>query len=559
MKKFLFKVFFSLFLCAAFFGGQVYAFSDTNDASVKFLEGKSVIEDSENFYPDRNITRGDFVVWSLKNTGYFGKGKTRDIFSDVKNTDPLAPYAFAAWQAGAVDGKVFRERQKVSRLEAMKMLFAIEGIPAERVFGSEKLWKDGPTDPVENGILKKAVQLGFLEESEGKISPKKFVSRLEAAQILKKVFTWRISRDKATTTATVTLQKSRSFGNFDAVLREVENNYVYRDKLDKKVLSEAAIRGMLETLEDPYSVYFNEQQTKQFLSLFEEPGTKDQSIIGIGVQIAADKEGRIVILNVLPQGGAALAGLKAGDVIVSVDGIFLYGKSTEEASALIQGKENTIVTLEVSRDGKIFTAPIVRKKIEVKGLPNISYEVREGIVWIRMNIFSSDTTKKFGEILSQNVSSSTRGVIVDLRNNGGGLLDASVEMLNEFLPKDTVVLRLISSYENTSVRLQKAGKFQDIPLAVFQNEYSASASEIFAGALQDNKRAKIIGRQSFGKGTAQEFVPFSDGSALKLTINEWKTPNGKTVNGVGITPDTELKEDASDEIYFQEAKRHFGR
>jgi carboxyl-terminal processing protease len=557
MKKFLLKTFFFFVFCTVLFNGQAFAFSDTSDTSVKFLEAKSIIEQSEKFYPDRNITRGDFVLWAIKNTGYFGEGKVRQVFSDIKNTDLLAPYAFAAWQAGAVEGETFRAGQKISRLEAMEILFAIEGIHSERVFGKEKVWKDGPTDPVANGILKKAVQLGFLEESEGKIFPQNFVSRLEAAQILKKVLTWRTSRDKATTT--ITIQKTRNFGNFDAVLQEIENNYVYRDKLDKEALSEAAIRGMLEELKDPYSVYFDEKQKKNFLSMFESSGTEDQSIIGIGVQIASDKEGRIVILNVLPQGGASTAGLQPGDIIVSVDGIFLYGKSTEEASAFIQGKENTIVNLEITRGTNTFTVPIVRKKIEVKGIPHISYEVRDGIVWIRLSIFSGEVVQKFQAILSENVTSSTRGIIIDLRNNGGGLLDASVEMLNEFLPKDTSVLRLISSDENTSVRLQTDGKFQNVPIVVFQNEYSASASEIFSGALQDNKRAKIIGRKSFGKGTAQEFVTFSNGSALKLTINEWRTPNGNTVNGVGITPDIELKEDASDEIYFQEAKRAMGR
>lgn len=336
------------------------------------------------------------------------------------------------------------------------------------------------------------------------------------------------------------LSKDVSMSLFWDVWKEVKSHYVKQPVSDAD-LFHGAVEGMVAALNDPYSMYFKPDLAEEFAKDLE--GTFD----GIGAEVGI-KNDVITVIAPLPGTPAEKAGLRAGDKIVAIDDKPTVGMSTEAAVNLIRGKGGTIVTLTVMRTGKkdSLKLGIMRDKIVVK---SVRWEMKktvagQPIAYIQIRQFNDETAPLFAQAVQELTKQSPKGFIVDVRNNPGGYLDSAVQITSAFV-KGTVVIEKKYDGTETPLEANNAQTLAGVPTVVLVNQGSASASEIFAGALQDDNAATLVGKKTFGKGSVQDYQQLPDGSALKLTIAEWLTPKKRSINKEGITPDVDV--DLTDE------------
>ncbi len=543
--------FFSIIVIAIsiFFSLPTFAFSD--DDAIKYLEEHHIISAEEVFKPNEFITRGEFVVWTLKNSGFSGKTSGHENFTDIDEKNPIFSYISTASEMGALEsfGKTFQENKKITKQQAMEILFTVEGFSVIPVLETPKEWKDLPKNIRVKSLLLKAIYLGFLSPSEeGKISPNGKLTKKQASEIL--ALTTQINLQENEDTTPV-------FPKFDHVTNIVDENFLYRENILDENLEEGAIRGYISMLDDPYTVYFDKKESEEFLNAVNgENVGSEKEFSGIGVSLGMNKAKSTVIMKVFPNTPAERAGLQAGDIISAIDDVNVKSETVDTISSRIQGESGSSFSLTVIRQGENKVFSLTREKISITPEKNVWASTREDILWIHINSFGDKTPQEFREILEKNVNATTQGIIIDLRGNTGGFVETALKMLGELLPEKTVAMQISSKNSTSFEKTIGKGEYSKIPLVVFQNEFSASASEIFSGAIQDTQRGKIIGRVSFGKGLAQDFIPLSDGSHIKITIEEFKTPKGKKVNGIGISPDIKIVE-REDIVYFNAAKEYF--
>jgi len=287
-------------------------------------------------------------------------------------------------------------------------------------------------------------------------------------------------------------------------------------------------KGLAQSAGDPYTIYLSEDEAKDFKN--ELNGT----FTGIGAELGVEND-RIVIIAPLDGFPAQAAGVRAGDVIVQLDGEDAYGISIEEAVSKIRGEEGTDVTLSIARDGKALDITITREKITV---PSVTSEIREdGIGYIKIARFAEDTASLSKKAANEFAQQGVKKVILDLRNDGGGFLDAAVDVAGLWLPDGTLVVEQRSGDVVTqSLKSQGDGPLVGIETVLLINKGSASASEIVAGALKDYEAATLVGETSFGKGSVQALEELRAGGVLKVTIARWYTPEGVNIDHEGIEP-----------------------
>lgn len=319
-----------------------------------------------------------------------------------------------------------------------------------------------------------------------------------------------------------------SFQQFWQVWDLVHELYLHQP-LSEKDLFYGAITGMVDALEDPYSVYFDPISAASFNEELE------GEYSGIGAEIGKEED-YIVVVAPLSGSPAESAGLLSGDYIVAVDGEDIIGATVDYAVSIIRGKANTEVVLTIVRNGfdSTLEIPITRSEIKIN---SVEWELRDdGIMYIQLSIFNEDTTSLFRQAAQEILTADAKGIILDLRNDPGGLLTEAINVAGFWIDNDPVVSQrigdIIESYSASGFAL-----LSDIPTVVLVDGGSASGSEILAGALQDYNLATLIGEQTFGKGSVQDYYEFDDGSALKVTTAEWLTPLGRSIDKVGITPD----------------------
>ena len=302
----------------------------------------------------------------------------------------------------------------------------------------------------------------------------------------------------------------------------------YVKSLSACEITEKAIAGVLASL-DPHSSYLNE---KAFKSL---QNQTDGEFGGLGIEIMID-EGFIRIISPIDDTPAYRAGIKSGDLIIYIDGECIYGVSAEEALEKLRGKPKTKVKLKIKRaDKPPFDLEIERDIIKVQ---SVKTEILDNIGYVRISTFDKNTTKDIKKFL--HINRNLLGIVLDLRNNPGGLLEEAVTTSNIFLDGGKIVETKGRIAENSKVFFADAGDLTNgLPLVVLINSGTASAPEILAGALRDNKRAIIVGVRSFGKGSVQKVVPLSPKSAIKLTVAKHYTPSGECIQANGIIPDIE--------------------
>jgi len=332
------------------------------------------------------------------------------------------------------------------------------------------------------------------------------------------------------------------FSLFWEAWKTLQEKFYESQKLNTQKMIEGAISGMVESLNDPYTIFFNPQETEEFFE--EAQGTFE----GIGIEIDK-KADKLLVVSPLAGTPAEKAGLRAGDVILKVDGKDTIDMTLEEAVKLIRGPKGTEVTLTISREG--WEAPkefkIIRATIKI---PSLKFELKEeDIAYLRIYQFFDRTAEDFRKIAIEILGSPAKKIILDLRNNPGGYLKVSQEIAGWFLKRDSVVV--IEDFgpgkEKKEYKTRGNEKFLDYPIVVLINEGSASASEILAGALRDNRDILLIGEKSFGKGSIQELAELRGGSGLKITIANWLTPKGELIAEKGLTPD--IKVEMTEEDY----------
>lgn len=322
---------------------------------------------------------------------------------------------------------------------------------------------------------------------------------------------------------------------FTKVLNLVQQYYV--TKVDTKKLVYGAIKGMLDTL-DPHTNFLPPEIYKEFQS--ETSG----EFGGIGIEITLRK-GILTVISPIEDTPAWNAGIQPGDKLVSINGESTKGLSLAEAAKKMKGKRGSKVHLGIYREGfdepKTFT--VVRSVVKIKSAKYTDLE--GGYAYVRLTSFIENTYPDLKKVLDEHIKKhkSIKGLIIDLRRNPGGLLDQAIKISDLFLEKGTIVSTIGRNEKEKEVAYaKKAGTLGRFPIVVLINEYSASASEILSGALQDNKRALIMGKRSFGKGSVQSVVKLGDGSGLKLTVARYYTPSGKSIQSEGIHPDVTLED-----------------
>jgi len=326
---------------------------------------------------------------------------------------------------------------------------------------------------------------------------------------------------------------------------QVSANYVDPDKIDKEKMTYGAVSGMIDAIGDPYTQFFDPEEAKKLQEDI------SGSFEGIGLQLGVKND---LITAIAPIKGtpAEKAGLKPGDIIVAVDKKPTADLSTDEVVDMIRGDKGTKVVLTISRDGETKDVEIIRDIIVV---PPMEYEIittEDGKKIAKISLFQfSDTVyqdfkKAAFDILNQNVS----GIVLDMRNNPGGLVNEATDIAGWFINSGDVILsEQEKDGSKTEFKSNGPANLSSIPLVVLINEGSASASEILAGALKDDRGILMIGETSFGKGTVQKIIDFDDGSSLKVTIAKWYTPSGVRIQDTGIEPD--IKVEYTEEEYKQ--------
>jgi len=333
---------------------------------------------------------------------------------------------------------------------------------------------------------------------------------------------------------------------FFEALNLVRSEYVKKD-IDLDMVIQGAIRGMLETLDDPYTRYMDPQALKReqedmFLGHFG----------GLGIIISI-KDDQLIIISPIEDTPAYRAGIKAGDKIVEIDGKSTEGMGLDEAVNILRGEKGTEIIIGIKREKieEIFKIPIIRDIIEVKAVKKEVMGKHNNLAYIRITTFNVNTEPELKEALNEfKKDSDIQGIILDLRNNPGGLLDSAIEVASKFIKEGPIVHikdrdGIVASIES------KGNEYPEWPLFVLVNEGSASASEIVAGAIQDSGRGKLLGEKTFGKGVVQQVFNLYNGSGIAITTSEYFTPKERSINHIGIEPDILIEPVEDDEQDMQ--------
>lgn len=512
-------------------------------SSIDYVELNEIFT-GDTFEPSKSITRGEFAEWALRNAGFVKSSYTpltKVRFKDVSvKKTAHASYIYKLIDVGVIHftdfpKSEFKPDRAITRAEAIDWLFSLEGVAVPKIFDPSTLQA---TDLNANSELaplaQKAIEMELLEP--GKVGLKTALSRAQAAHFLEKV---KLNKGQITIQLIngnkSDLENRAEFDTLVATWNRINSHYLRENKVDQGQLVYGAIEGMVKELGDKHTT-------------FERPGengiveTLSNKVEGIGA-VLQEKDGHIVVVTPLVGSPAEKAGLLPNDIIVEVDGAIVKDMSINETVAKIKGKKGSKVKIKIQRGtDKFITLNITRDVVEIKSV--VTSWTDDNIFTIRVTSFGETTSQEFNNALKELEKKTPKGIIIDLRFNPGGYLTTVTQMVGHFIEKGKLITTV--KYPDHEEPLTSAGPadLAGKKLVVLINSGSASASEIFAGALKDYKLATIVGEVSYGKGTVQELDNFSDGSLLKLTIAEWLTPLGNQIDGKGVTPDVVVKNPA---------------
>ena len=318
------------------------------------------------------------------------------------------------------------------------------------------------------------------------------------------------------------------------IRRMIDNNFLKQDEIDEEELIDGAIQGYVAGLGDVYTEYIPADEMEEYTE------TIVGSFVGIGIYMIGDEEtDSIIIYYPIPESPAERAGLKSGDKIISVDGVNYTYEDFDTIADQIKGEAGTKVTLVIERDGEQLTFEITREQINTN--PITTEMLDNGIGYLNLPSFDSDTAEHFKEKVEELENQGMTSLIIDLRNNGGGIVDEATEIADFILEKGAVIMTTVDKDGNSEETISENAPIIDMPIVILTNENTASASEILVAALKEHNKATIIGTTTYGKGVIQTLYTLSDGSGLKITTAEYYTPNNNAINEVGIEPNIEVE------------------
>ena len=324
--------------------------------------------------------------------------------------------------------------------------------------------------------------------------------------------------------------------------REIIDKY-YLGDVDETKLEEGAIKGYIEGLDDPYTEYISKEDMDSYLD------DTMGNFVGIGIyMIKNTKYDKIQVLSTIKGSPAEEAGIQSGDLILSVDGIEYKADDMTAVSNKIKGEEGTKVTIELLRGSENIKYELTRSKVKVNQVEG--KVLSNDIGYIKFTSFDETTAEDFKKQYQELAKKNIKSLIIDLRNNGGGIVDQALEIADYIADKDSVLLYEVDKNNKETVRKAKTDPIINMPIVILTNENTASASEILAGALKDLGKAKTVGTTTYGKGVIQQILKLNDGSGLKITIEEYQTPNKNKINKVGIEPDEKVELPDSVESIF---------
>ena len=319
------------------------------------------------------------------------------------------------------------------------------------------------------------------------------------------------------------------------LIKEYIDKY-YLGEIKEEDMIESAIKGYVAGLGDEYTAYLTKAEYEELMV------DVNGNYVGIGIYMTQDRDGNVVVLLPIEGSPAEEAGLKTGDIITKVNGEECIGMELNLVANKVKGEEGTTVDLEILREGEIISKTIERRTVEIKTIENKILD--NNIGYIEILSFDSGCSNKIELILNDYINRGIKSIIIDLRDNGGGVVSEATDIADLFLENNSNIMIEFDNNGNTIITKSKKESIisSDIKIVILTNENTASAAEILVGALKDNNIAEIVGTKTFGKGVMQELVPVSSGGALKLTIREFCTPNGNKINKEGIEPDIEIED-----------------
>lgn len=513
--------------------------------AIEFLLSKGVGEGAANFFPKRPITLVEFLAMGLQAADVNDLPQNPATrFGDAQNAW-FTPYVAKADSLSLLEdfkGDKLLPNRALTKGEAVKLGLKIFGVGVALNLPNENF---GFTDVKNTHRLARyifrALKLGVIDPiSDTEFGVSQRFTRGEAAELLYNL----AGSDTEGSGGTIIIQNGGSdvpgWQMFQAVWDETVNRFLWKDKINQQEMMQRAIEGAVNALGDPYSAYLLPTKTT---AINQDLSGKTE---GIGAYLSENAAGEVVVVAPIDGSPAQAAGIQPGDVIIAVDGKSVGGVSVEEVSAQIRGVAGTTVSLTIRRNGSQLIVSIKRAAIEIKAV-NLKFD--DGVAVLKLTQFSSTVPAEFAAAAKEIIAQHPKGIVLDLRNNGGGLVTAAVDVASYFLLENSVVTKTRYREElsqfNATQRTTHAPSFTGYKVAVLINKGSASASEIVAAALQDQGVATVVGETSFGKGVMQEINFFGDGTALKLTVAHWLSPKEQPIEGKGITPNIAAVDDAT--------------
>jgi len=521
------------------------------------------IDSNGNFYPEKPIKKAEFYKALYTYIDY--KPDTK-ITYNTGFTDVPASSWFAPFVKKAVDMRVitistdqkFNPDTNITRLDALIPTLSVYGIPTPYYKPVQaELFTDTKPNSTYSYIYASAKKYGIsFSKKADYFYPSKVLTRGDAAELLFKAKYTEATLNGENITPNTPAPNSGSvevpgsnqsselagYDKFDILAdtwNKINDRFIYQERINKDELIYGAITGMLAKLNDPYSTFYDPQAATDLYAI------SNEEFEGIGVIIEFQKDkNQYVVQTVLNRSPASKAGLKSDDVVLEINGKQIASLKPEEVSKLIKGKAGTVVSLKISRNNVISTLDITRDKITYSTVDGKMID--NEIAYIKIDLFADTTGTEFENQLALLLKNNPKKILIDLRDNPGGLLSSTKTILGHYVKKNELMFLTESSDKTKyTVISDGQGELAKYPTMIMMNGNSASASEIMAGTLQDYGYAKIVGEKSFGKGSVQDIYSYYDGSALKLSVAHWLTPKERYIDHVGITPDIEIKVDST--------------
>lgn len=519
--------------------------------AIMYLNELGILKGYEDgtFKPNALINKAEFLKMAFNHAGYYPRESFYQTpFTDFQSGAWFAPYVAKGLELELItfnpNWPVFMGAGPVERIEATKLLLPLEGIPTPYLQDTKTIFLDIDSDYKYLRLVQGAEKSGvYIEEETPVFLPLSPLTRGDAAELLYKADIYRnftasewsepdIEEYLYYDLAETDLVSNDKFPILVSVWNKINEQYLNRSDIDEDELMYGAIGGMVDSLEDPYSVFEEPEPAGDLWDSLE------GSYEGIGT-VLDTFEDTYVIIGIIKNSPADKAGLKIGDTILTIDGKSFTEGQIEQLIDAIKGPAGTQVKIEIDRNGSKMTFTITREQITLDTvlLEAGDTDIPASLGYVAIYQFTDSTSAEFDSMITETMNADPQGLILDLRDNPGGYVDSAVEILGYFFDSGKTVAILQMGNEQYLEKSPGEGSLKDLPVAVLVNENTASAAEIVAGALREKENTILVGQTTFGKGTVQEVSIYTDGSLLKLSVAKWLTPSGIDIDHTGLIPD----------------------